>query len=289
MPDIPAQDPVATTAPDEPEPAKNERDLTQVTGGLLAGLASQVAILTAILVYFGWVRARATYGYFGVDVSALNFSVQDYLLRGIDAAFPLLIVIGLIVVCVMIWHEQLQARLTANTAMINRAAGAGAVLVLVGLLLGVELKGSGGSYFPGPAMTMIGFALTAYALAARNKSFYLIALGGMALVAFVWTVASYASFVGTQRAEQVAATLTTSPEVTVYSISNLDLTGPGVTMTPVEDSEYHVAYGGLRLLVDSGGNYFLLPEGWRQGRGSVVVLSTTAPDIRIEFTAAPPG
>ena len=111
MPDIPAQDPVATTAPDEPEPAKNERDLTQVTGGLLAGLASQVAILTAILVYFGWVRARATYGYFGVDVSTL----------------------------------------------------------------------------------------------------------------------------------------------------------------------------------DSGGNYFPLPEGWRQGRGSVVVLSATAPDIRVEFMAAPPG
>jgi len=267
------------------------RGLLSMTGGLLGGLASQAAILTAVLVYFGWVRASATYRYFGVDVSVLNFSVTDYVLRSVDAAFPLLVVLGLVGLCAIVGHEQLRRWLDndrdVERLLVRRATWTGVALVLTGFILAVALVGPNGSYFWGPAVLMAGFALTAYAFAVRSGSRargYLVAMAGMTLVAFLWTVAAYANYIGVQKAEQVLAGLPTAAEVTVYSSGNLSLSGPGIAMSAVRspDSQYRFRYTGLRLLVSSAGQYFLLPSGWRPRHGAVIVLPV-APDIRVEF------
>jgi hypothetical protein len=53
------------------------------------------------------------------------------------------------------------------------------------------------------------------------------------------------------------------------------LTGP--------DERYPYRYSGLRLLVMSGGKYFLVPDGWTRASGAVLVIPDT-PDIRVEFS-----
>ena len=43
----------------------------------------QSTILTGLLFYFGWAQASANLGHFGVDVSILQLSVTDFLLRSV--------------------------------------------------------------------------------------------------------------------------------------------------------------------------------------------------------------
>ena len=295
-----------TVPPEETQKQKQQRaaekrGLIAITGGLLAGLASQAAVLTAVLVYFGWVRTNATYGYFGVDVSALSFSVPDYVLRSVDAAFPMLVVIGLIATCAMVGHEQLRPKLDKDPDLVRRvvtwAGWGGVALVLAGLLLALALTGPNGSDIWGPVVLMVGFAATAYAFGLRNSrtpnggTAYLAAVLGMTLVAFLWTVTAYAGYIGVQKADQVTAELATQADVTVYSTDSLPISGPGITTSQIQvpQSEYHFRYGGLRLLVSSGGQYFLLPSRWRQGDGPVIALPVTDPGILVEFTVTKPA
>lgn len=285
----------AATTPDKPQ-----RGLGSVTGGLLTGLASQAAILTAVLVYFGWVRTNATYGYFGVDVSALSFSVSDYVQRSVDAAFPILVVIGLIGTCAMVGHAQLRPRLDKDPDLVRwvgtRAGWTGVALVLAGFVLALALTGPNGSDIWGPAVLLVGFATIAYAFAVRNSrtpsngTAYLVAVTGMALVAFLWTITAYAGYIGVQKAEQVTDNLPAQADVTVYSTDNLLISGPGISKSNIHapQAEYHFRYSGLRLLVSSGGQYFLLPSRWRQGKGSVIVLPVSDPGILVEFTVTKP-
>jgi hypothetical protein len=48
------------------------------------------------------------------------------------------------------------------------------------------------------------------------------------------------------------------------------------------DSAYR--YSGLRLLVRSGGKYFLLPKDWLHATGAAIVLRDTR-ELRFEFEA----
>jgi hypothetical protein len=275
--------------------------LMGTTGGVVAGLASQAAVLAAVLFYFGWARARATYAYFGVDISVVNFSASDYILRSVDTALPLLLVIGLLGLGAMIVHEKLCPGLVDNTKWANRlaqrAVWIGAALVAAGFVLALSLTGPGGSDFSGPAILLIGCALTIYGFAVRNKygtpngTRFLMAMTAMALVALLWTVTAYASYIGIQVAEGIRSGLPSAAEVTVYSSANLSLSGPGIGMSTMQapNSEYHFRYSGLRILVSSGGQYFLLPSGWRQGHGSVIVLpATDERNIRVQFAAPAP-
>ena len=289
------------TPPLSESPSPQDAGPARITVGVLAGLASQAVILAAVLFYFGWARAKATYGYFGVDISVLNFSASDYILRSVGAAFPLLVAIGLVGLGAMVVHEQLLPGLASDAETAGRLArGAvwtGAGLVAAGLVLALALTGPGGSDFFGPAVLLIGCALAAYGFAMRNRygshdGFrFFVAMATMAVVALLWTVTAYANYIGIQVAKEIRSGLPTAAEVTVYSSTDLSLSGPGITVSRIQVpySEYRFRYSGLRILISSGGQYFLVPSGWRQGHGSVIVLpAASGGNIRVEFTAPVP-
>jgi hypothetical protein len=260
-----------------------------LASGVAVRLASQTAILTAVLFYFGWARVRATYAYFGVDVSVLNFSVSDYVLRSVNTAFPLLFAMGLVTLGALLIHDQLRPSLTNNTALAARLmrilAGTGCGLVAAGFVLAVAVTGPGGSAFVGPATMLVGLAITAYAVMLRDlyvertQSWPFVAVLSLAFLALFWTVGAYANYIGIKVAEQVRA-------------SYLSLAGPGVTVSRVVASEaqYRFRYSGLRLLVSSGDQYFLLPEGWRPGTGAVIVIPVMpgGQGTRVEFQRPTP-
>lgn len=282
-------------------------------GGLLAGLASQVAVLTAVLFYFGWARERATFAYFGVDdLGVLNFSVAVYVLRSVSTALPLLMAVGFLAVGAFVVHGQL-SRIVAMSRplrlrMMWLMGAVGGVLVVTGFALALVLTGPGGSLPEGPALTVIGLLLASYALVigdgsqaragsterARRDgdSRLIIVIWSLALIALLWSVAGYAGYVGTQAARQLQAGLPSAANVVVYSSADLLLTGPGVSESRVggTDAEYHFRYSGLRLLVSANGDYFLLPSGWRPGAGSLIVLPETSGNAAtlVEFQAPTP-
>jgi hypothetical protein len=287
-----------TDSDDEDEDAVGAEETGPVlksATGVAISLASQTAVLTAILFYFGWARARATYAYFGVDVSVLNFSVSDYVLRSVDTAFPLLVAIGLVALGALLVHDQLRPRLTNNTALVARMVrilvGTGCTLVAAGIVLAVIITEPSSSALVGPAIMLVGFAIIAYALMLRDRyieeirSPLLVVVLSLALLALFWSVGAYANYIGTKVAEQVSASLLTATNVIVYSAGNLSLAGPGITTSRIvaPDAQYRFRYGGLRLLVSSSDQYFLLPAGWRPGRGAVIIIPTSGQGTRVEF------
>jgi hypothetical protein len=280
------------------ESGKNPGGLAGITGGLLAGLAGQAAILTAVLVYFGWVRAYATYQYFGVDLSALDFSVSDYVLHSVNVAFPMVVVFAVLGACAAYGHEQLRARLRDGERarkVARTSARTGAGLAAAGLILALILSLVSQLAFLGLVLAVIGAALGTYGIAINDRSrgtsgrpVYVIAWGVLVLLLFAWAVTAYANYAGIRTAEQVQSGLLTAPGVVVYASGNLLLSGPGVTMSAIKspDSEFRFRYDGLRFLVGSGGNDFLLPERWRPDDGSVIVLPATGPGILVQFVSS---
>jgi hypothetical protein len=51
---------------------------------------------------------------------------------------------------------------------------------------------------------------------------------------------------------------------------------------------YRYRYDGLKLVLQSGGQYFFLPAGWTTADGAALVLPRTD-SLRLEFTAAGPA
>jgi hypothetical protein len=294
-----AEEPRAAGSQDD-NAKPNPSGLAGTTSGLLAGLAGQAAILTAVLVYFGWVRANATYHYFGVDLSALDFSVSDYLLHSVNVAFPMVVVIALFGVCAAYGHEQLRPSLgdpERVRQVTRRSARAGAGLAAVGLVVALVLALISQLAFLGLILLVIGAALVMYSMVIGNRydtqdskaktPAYIVGSGALVLLLLAWAVTAYANYAGIKTAEQVQSGLRTAPDVIVYTSSNLSLSGPGVTMSIVlaPDSGFRFRYDGLRFLVGSGGNDFLLPELWRPGHGSVIVVPAAEPGIMVEFAA----
>jgi len=267
--------------------------------GSLINFASQTAVITAILFYFGWARSRATYAYFGVDTSTLNFSVSDYVLRSVDAILPVLIAAGFLAATALFAHNYLRPRLSRDAVFAARLGGivaaAGWLLAAVGLFLALVIVGTGGSAPPGPALMAIGFVIVVYSLLVSNRygkkpgtARLAMVAAALAILALFWAVGAYADWVGVRVARQFQASLPTQPNVTIYSGSALSLGGPGVREATLPSAgTYHFRYDGLRLLVSSGGDYFLLPARWQPGDGAVIVLPVNPAglSIRVEFSA----
>jgi hypothetical protein len=55
---------------------------------IIGAITSQLAVITALLYYFGWVRASYQLSYFGVDPSLAGYGTVDYVLRSTAVAFP---------------------------------------------------------------------------------------------------------------------------------------------------------------------------------------------------------
>ena len=67
--------------------------------------------MTALLVFFGYTRSRAYFGYFGIDQGVLNYSLQDHVLRSADSTFGAA-VRALAVILVLVAIDRLLARWT---------------------------------------------------------------------------------------------------------------------------------------------------------------------------------
>jgi len=281
---------------------------------ILERILAPTAVLVTLGYFFGRQYTAAVVSYFGVEVSALEMSPDEFVLRSADAIFLPLGALAAISLLLLYGHVRVVlhglARCAARTPGSNeqrRLRQTRRSLQVFGLLLlgygivgrFVPVPGLDGAYLPSVA-SAAGALTVAYGEflrdAERNDGRRIrwrdhptaatvarFLVGSFVAFNIFFAASSYAQHVGTERAEVLAANLQSRPAATVYSAEDLSLAGPGVVATPLPAGGYFkIRYRGLRLLSLTGANYLLLPAKWTRAEGPAVLLQKSD-KIRIEF------
>jgi hypothetical protein len=263
---------------------------------VVAKIGSPIALGTALLFYFGWVRADAQARALGYDVTLLGLSTSDYVLRSVSVLFlPIVLLLVVALACYLL-HPRL-LRWLANRAP-NRARLLIAVLKAAWLwcpLLGMVIFVT----VPQSRPLLIPLSLTAGILLAiygnrcdrqlhakkpARSAVTALALVLLAVVVF-WDVERIASLTGQGFAEYIAAQPSQFAKITIFSAKRLELTAPGVSEKAIgtDASAYRFRYDGLRLLLHSDGKHFLLAYGSTGASPTVIVLPDND-QLRVEFS-----
>jgi hypothetical protein len=295
-------------AADAAQPAPAAADPTDRNELLrrLAGSLANVAALTALLVYFGWVRTDVQARRLGIDESILGMSTRDYALRSVQSVSLLLIAVpvaGLVWLAVDHWLVR-RLRLAARSDPVVRWALRVLPAALVVLPLLDWLSG-----YRWPAVAFVGFPLCCaaglllliYSVHLRqmlpggrqlsaNRELLLRGFSAIVVGIGLFTAAAnFATVEGVMLADGFGAQVRGLPGVVVYSGAHLHITAPGVReeSLPADHSAYRFRYVGLRLLQHTNGNYFLVSDGWTWRYGVVTVLADDDP-VRLEFVRGRP-
>jgi hypothetical protein len=278
---------------------------------LVGTVVAPTTLLTGLLFYFGQTYVAGYCRYFGVNFTTLDLSVPDYLTRSVEGIFlPLvlaaalaLVVLWLVRVVLQLLDEPTRERVLRIGLPILAASGVvlialAAVALLVGGTVGDTAPELGGLSLTAGVVAVtvavprlldrrreVPAALRAEVAVAEWTAAFVLASVGL-----FWAVGSYATGIGTGRAEEMAAALPAWPDTVLYSEHSLALHGPGITETDCAgaDGAYRYRYDGLKLVLQSGGQYFFLPAGWTTADGTALVLPRTD-SLRLEFTAAGPA
>lgn len=293
--------------------ARPERKATSSSGGsestierwvrLGTSIVAPTTLLTALLLYFGYVATTTEFGYFGITLGTLGLSTQDLVLRSIAALYVPLG--GLLILLLLLTgiHHVVARWLKAPT---HRTAlrYSGSVLVLLGVA-GV-VRGVRGVIFPevsrneplavSPLSLGFGVLAIGYGWYVRHRSTTepsnapgptwshraaLAFAAGLVTLSIFWASSSFAGAYGRGRAVDLASRLQEDrPRVTLdtterlFVVSSDDSLGVVETrLEPVEEGQrFRFRYTGLRLLVQAQGRMFLLPDRWNVDAGYTLVI-----------------
>jgi hypothetical protein len=276
----------------------------KVVGSVLAN----ATLLTALVFHFGFLYTQVFFAHFGVHYTLLGESTDIILVRGVDGIYIPLAVISasaLVVMCVIAY---LRARLAESAWLaILRvctpiAAVIGIVLVGIAVVIAIDPQpfqdhaGLPGMSFSAGILLLI-FSwrrvmsgaperATGTAVAEWVITFVLVSVG------LFWAVSDYSTAVGVRRASETEAAIPAMPHVLLFSAKSLNFAANGVAEVECQrpESAYRYRYDGLKLLLQSGNQYVLLPAEWTPSDGTAIVLPRSD-QIRLEFTpaASPPG
>jgi hypothetical protein len=279
--------------------------------GLVAAVVAPTTLITALAYYFGYRRERAFAGFFGIDVSALNFTTTDYVLRSVDALFVPAVVVLLVAFGAVFVHA-LAGDLPGgiNPAPIAAVGGLCALVVGIALLAGEPLANSYGYLQAlGPAAGVSGllYALAHKRSVSRQALSAAVFVGvGVILVSLFWATSEYADSRGRSEAKRLARDILVNPSVTVFSKEPLNINplGPGggvqqpvqpgggcaeIIVDKLHGGAYTRSYSGFTLLIRSGDKYFLTPTpidkntAWDPDNDSVFIIPDDG-NVRIQLT-----
>ncbi len=266
----------------------------------LVEIVSPVAVLTALLYYFGWVRTGEQAHQLGFDASVMGLSTTDYLLKSVNVLYVW--IAGTLAVALVLHavHRRAVPQLVAGVTGRRILLSIARILLFswpVWVSLGIVA-------FAVPALRVVAIplGLTLATLAALyGRSLYktitgsdpwspigtVLALTFLALVLF-WDTERVALLMGRAFASDIAARPDQFPAVTVYSEKSLEVEVPCVKTTSHDrlETAYRYKYSGLRLLQRSGDRYFLINECWTNQQGRLLIVREDS-SIRLEFTGEP--
>jgi hypothetical protein len=262
----------------------------------VAAIVAPVTLLTSIALYFGWARVVAFDDYFGLQPSIVGYSNQDYVLNSLGPLFKP-VAIGLFLLMLfaiahtLIKHSHAGGESPRRLRVIADVAfwtglpitAFGAIVtftdVSVSKLTGTLLLATG------PILLAYGIGLSRRLSGKPPLSAAAYALVGLfAAVCLFWSAGIYAADTGRADAADLAHHLDRLPAVTIASDSDLGIPPASGVQTTAGAKPF--VYSGLRLLVGKTGTLFLLPDAWRSGgRSSLLVV----PAAGLQVAFSPPG
>lgn len=265
--------------------------------GAAGRVLGQTALLGALLLFFGWARTRATYAHFGIDLSQLDLSTTEFILRSVNTAYEPLLRLGLLILAGAALHEYLR-RAPQRAQQVRRIVGiAGLVVLAFGMsalfiepwsvFIGRDVlsQRSALEYAWLPETLAAGLGLLAYAFWRDDNRLLPFLLVGLFVASLFWVVSLLAQYDGGERAKQIAHDLPGGTQIVLLSEQSLEIGGPGVLKSELHGDKYRYSYAGLRLLVRAGGKLFLIPSHWHKGDDRVFAVPD-ASDVRLEMIAA---
>ncbi|MFB9200144.1 hypothetical protein ACFFV7_02970 [Nonomuraea spiralis] len=266
---------------------------------VLAHVVTPTTLVTAILVYFGAVRANTMYGRLGVDQSMLGLSLQDYALRSVTLTIePLIVVLvaALIAPPVHAWLARTAERhRTAAKWAIRGAAvlGTGCAAVgIAGMAGWVELPPFGMPFCLGLGVFVLVYGASLHqrlnprrTSSATEQIVRRTVCMTLLLVLLLWVITEFAESRGRAAADLYRLDPGRLPSTVVYATRRLYLEGPGITETTLPDPNamYRYRYTGLRLLIHSNQRYFLLPACWATDPWARAIALPADDSLRLEF------
>jgi hypothetical protein len=296
--EIRSQDPAAPDGPTSYGLPPGLRSTLKAFGAALAPPAAAVALV----LFFAVRRQEQVILHFGVDDSVLNYSTQDYLLRGADTLFVVFLLLLVLGLGLLRLHAVISAAVTQpdwrpHVRRISQAA------ILVGAP--VFVVGITAVFRPLPlpvyARTLslgIGIGLLAYGTYLQRRivgwrdrepawlaTTSVVLVTALIFLSIFWTTNELARALGRGHAQTLESRIGARPGVVVYSEQRLQLAGPGIVeqyLGSATDARYRFRYEGLKLLVASGDQFFLLPERWSPDEGNAILLQRDE-SLRFEF------
>ena len=266
---------------------------------VLASVVANTTLLTTLLYFFGLVATQVFFEHFRVHYTLLSQTPDEILARGADGLFMPLAGISIAVLAVTFAARYLRARLSARrwAAFLRVCTPVAAALGLLLLAVTVPITVHPGPFRAYPGLPGLGFAVGVVLLAfawrrwsttvRRGPRFGVVesvAAFLLVTVGLFWAVGDYSASVGIRRGFEVEARIPDMAGVVVYSAESLSLDGEGVRQVACAqpDGAYKYRYDGLKLLLQSGGQYVFLPATWRTSSGTAFVVPRTD-SLRLEF------
>ena len=257
----------------------------------LGAFAGASALLSALLLFFGWVRTRVLYVYFGVPVDILKFGTTDYVLRSADVFFKpviwsILALAGLVGLLVCAGFLD---RRTTKWSLRLLLRGALAAAAAVGVIIGAGgLAGGADPTFAAVSMCISGALIVGQYVFYRRATDLrppgiTIVIGlVLSIAAMFWAVSIYANDIGKSLAQEVAAGWLPRPAATVYSKTDLGIAGiqePNSQRHAVTQS-WPFTYSGYKVLAYANNRWFLIQQQWRPGTPTIILPDSDS--VRVE-------
>jgi hypothetical protein len=244
----------------------------------IRALLTEAAVIAGVMYYFGWARAQRTYEYFGIDVSWLELSTTDFVMRSLAPLFRPVMILCLIAVVLAYLHGGVRRLLDRRRLVIGLRCVAAVLAVVVVLSYASDRFGSlVGDFLPlavSGAAASLGYSDYLGPAAAAQRA-RVLAAAALCLIGVLWAVSLYAVEVGDKVAAAIVADAPHKPDIIVYSERRLAISGPGVIADeiPGAASRYHFRYSGLRILVRTKDRFVLIPAAWQRGRDLVFFVA----------------
>jgi len=254
----------------------------------LTAIGSPIALATALLLYFGWVRSQAQATAFGADVSIFDMAPQDLVMRSVNILFfpiILLLLLGLLALRIEPW-------LRGQPRAVGRILSFAWLLVPIGFVLLWLAEPVGDVLLPLVVMLAIGGTAYGNLLLRfatgdlrRPKLANVAMVGALLIATLFWQTERLARVGGEALAQDLKEHIPDRLHaVTLLSAGRLHIDSPTVSEETLAggDSTYRYRYEGLYLLQRSGQRNFLVTDGWQRNQGRLLVIPDSE-TLRLEF------
>lgn len=279
--------------------------LTPAVMTVFTTIASQAALIAALLYYFGRVHINAVCAWFGVDVGMLGLSTTEYVVRSLNVSIPPVVLCALVVLVLGACARHIDTaieRVRDRPGWYRAASVCTAVVMVVAIV--VVLNGISplptNNISRGYPMPVAILVLAVAILVARRlfswvdaapgtaERLWSITLGALVLAGVLWLITLYAAQDGNRAAREKADTLRspTSSDFILLSEYRMAIRGPGIQVDQIttEGSRYRFQYSGLRLLFRTSREYVVVPAEWQKGHDHVAFIPI---DDSIRFDVVP--